>query len=97
VLDLTLRRMRQIRDVILERQDEDRRASLSVRENELRTTAQFIAATTGSKRLMAEAGRVRLLTPLRDPQTGTVLRANSRNGSYEVMVGMFGQMEQGRG
>jgi hypothetical protein len=97
ILDLTIARLRQIRDVILERQGEDRRADLTVREVELRTTTQFIAAAAGSKQLVSQADKVRLLPPPTDATTGRVLRPNDRIGSYERMVGQFRHLEEGVG
>lgn len=60
ILDLTLGRMRQIRDVILERRDEDWRRELDVRETELQYTCQMIAASAGHKEGVKEAQRFRL-------------------------------------
>lgn len=45
ILDLTMPRLRQVRDVIIERQREQRYRRLVDKENEVRTLAQFSAQT----------------------------------------------------
>lgn len=64
ILDLTLGRMRQIREVIWERQEQDRRRELRVREIELQTLASYIAASGGSKEGVRSASKIRLVPPL---------------------------------
>lgn len=66
ILDLTMQRMAQIRQVIWERQAEDRRKELSVREVELRTLASYIAASAGNKAGMEAAKRITLQPPETD-------------------------------
>lgn len=60
VLDLTMSRIRQTREVIWERQAETRSRDLSVREVELRTLASFMAQ---SEEAQAVAAQIRLLPP----------------------------------
>lgn len=60
VLDLTMARMRQIREVIWERQAEESRRDLSVREVELRIMASYMAQ---SEDALASAREIRLLPP----------------------------------
>lgn len=61
ILDLTMARLRQVREVIWERQAEDWRRDLTVREVELRTLASFIAGAAGNRAGVREAAAIRLL------------------------------------
>ena len=60
VLDLTMARMRQVREVIWERVAEERRAVLTVKQFELRTLASFMAQTEEAG---AAASTIQLLAP----------------------------------
>lgn len=71
ILNLTMARLRQVRDVIWERQGLDRRAELKVREIELRTTAHFIAAAAGWNDGVRSAAKVTLVPPLPGPDGKT--------------------------
>lgn len=66
-----MQRMNQIREVIWERQGEDRRRDLSVREVELKTLASYIAGSAGHKQGVKSAERIRLL-PDEPSQPGQV-------------------------
>lgn len=50
VLDLTLGRFRQIRDVIFERQAEERRKTLQLEETKVKTLAQFLARSAKAEK-----------------------------------------------
>lgn len=63
ILDLTMQRTAQIREVIWERQEEDRRRDLTVREVELKTLASYIAASAGNEAGMKSAQQITLLAP----------------------------------
>lgn len=63
ILNLTLGRMRQIREIIWERTDQDRRRELRVREVELQTLASYIAGAGGNKEGVKSAQRIRLVPP----------------------------------
>ena len=80
-------RMRQIREVIWERQAEDRRRDLSVREVELRTLASFIAGSAGNKKGVNEAAKIRLLPPDDDP---VVSASEPKPIPYELAQRWFG-------
>lgn len=56
-------RLTQIREVIWERRNQERRNDLQVRETELRTLAGFIAAAGGHKEGVKAAERISLLEP----------------------------------
>lgn len=60
ILDLTLGRMRQARDVALERLDEDWKQDLRVREQELRWICGTVAASMGNKKGVKAAARIEL-------------------------------------
>jgi hypothetical protein len=62
-LDLTMQRMRQIREEISRRLVEDRRRDLAVTTQIARLNAQFTAAAAGAKKLLADANQVNLLPP----------------------------------
>lgn len=72
ILDLTMARMRQVREVIWERQAEDRRNDLTVREIELRTLAGYIAGAAGDKQGVKNAAKIRLVPP--DPAAPRQIR-----------------------
>lgn len=80
VLDLTLGRLRQCREIVFERQAEERRRDLSVREVELRILAQFMAQSPEAAK---DAQRIELLDRPKD------LTAEPATGSYEKALGMF--------
>lgn len=63
ILDLTLVRMRQIREVIFEREAETRRQSLSDKETELRILASY---TARSNEALKSAQRIALLARPKD-------------------------------
>jgi len=82
ILDLTLARMRQARDVIWERRAEEWKRDLRKKEQELRTLAGFIAGAAGWKDGVKNAARIELyersreerLAPENLPATETVMR-----------------------
>lgn len=61
ILDLTMARMRQVREVIMERQGEARRQALADKQNELQILASFIASSAGHKDGVAAAKKISLL------------------------------------
>lgn len=67
ILDLTMQRMAQIRSVIWERQDEEHRKMLSVKEVELRTLASYIAASAGNEKGVKSAAQITLVPPEKAP------------------------------
>lgn len=83
ILDLTLARMRQIREIIWERTEQERRSELRVREVELRTLASYIAASGGSKDGVKSAQRIRLVAPLEGEKDVQMI-------PYEKAVRLFG-------
>jgi hypothetical protein len=62
ILDTTFQRLRQIHEVIMERQNEEHRQTLRDRTEEIRLLGQIFAAPYGDK-LMAQAAQVSLLPP----------------------------------
>lgn len=88
ILDLTMARMRQAREVIWERQAEENRRDLSVREIELRTLASYIAGAAGHKQGVKDAGKIRLLPAEVDPDTGKKV---TRPIPYSKAVAWFGK------
>lgn len=81
ILDLTLSRMRQIRDVIWERQGEERRLMLRDKEVELQILASFTAQTDKAQRL---AARISLVKPP---------KSEPSMPSTERVLGLFGGAE----
>lgn len=60
ILDLTMERVAQVRDVIRERMAEEKRQDLQVRETELRILAGHVHAAAGNKKGMKSADKIRL-------------------------------------
>lgn len=64
ILDLPLVRMRQIREVIFERRAHDRRQALLDKETEVRTLAQYVAATAqhdGAQQMIDSASQIQFV------------------------------------
>lgn len=78
ILDLTLQRMRQIREVIFERRAEARRLDLRDKESELRILASYMAQ---NKKAAKQAEKITLL---KAPKGKAVVP------SFERAVGLFG-------
>lgn len=78
ILDLTLQRMRQCREVALERIDEERRRELRVREMEVRHLASMVAGAAGWKQGVSAARRIQLFERRKEdmalPSTERVVR-----------------------
>lgn len=68
MLDLSLGRLLQVRDMVLEAQVDEQRRQLANRQQELRIMATFVAAASGSRELMRDAEGITLLAPLDDDQ-----------------------------
>lgn len=90
ILDLTMSRMRQAREIIWEREAEERRRDLTVRETELRTLTSFIAGAAGWKAGQKSAAKIRLL-PSEKPK-GVV---DSATGLRMVPAEMVGSLFDG--
>lgn len=75
LLQVTLTRLRQMREIIFRRRREELHRELEIRENELRTICQFIAAAQGQKKLAKQAAGLKLYRrPRAMPSTERVER-----------------------
>lgn len=63
ILDLTLERLRQVREVVVERHGEEERHRLRLKEQELQVLCSYIAGSAGHKDGVSSAARIRLLKP----------------------------------
>jgi hypothetical protein len=79
--------LRQVHDVIEERQAERRRLDLAWRGAEVRMICQFVAAASGSAQLLTAAGAVTLLPEDPDEQEAA---AEPRMLTAEQARSMFG-------
>lgn len=80
LLNVTLGRLHQMREVILLRRRDEHEADLLVRETGLRAVMSTIMASVGSKKGAKEAARFKLFER----------RKVKKLASYEQIVGMFG-------
>lgn len=80
LLNVTLGRLHQMREVILLRRRDEHEADLLVRETGLRAVMSTIMASVGSKKGAKEAARFKLFER----------RRVKKLASYEQIVGMFG-------
>lgn len=80
LLNVTLGRLHQMREVILQRRRDEHEADLLVRETGLRAVMSTIMASVGSKKGAKEAARFKLFER----------RRVKKLASYEQIVGMFG-------
>jgi len=80
LLNVTLGRLHQMREVILQRKRDDREDEMLVRETGLRAVMSTIMASVGSKKGAKEAARFKLFER----------RRVKKLASYEQIVGMFG-------
>jgi hypothetical protein len=77
--------LRQVHDVIEERQAERRRVDLAWRSEEVRTMVMFVAAASGSKELLADASRVSLLPddePAGEPAGPRIMSVTEARGMF---------------
>jgi hypothetical protein len=81
ILDLTMERIRQCRDVILERKVEDHKRDLRVKELEVQRMTAYIAGAAGWKDGVKNAGRFELYE--RTPEDRPL-------PSYERLTKLFG-------
>jgi hypothetical protein len=95
ILDLTLTRIRQVREVILTRQGETREQDLTVEERKLQALVGAIHAAAGNKKGAAAAQEIRLFErsdgqkPQREvPRTEAVL---AQFGGVDRLYGLFTQ------
>ena len=80
ILDLTLSRLRQVRDVIFERQREEKRDATAARETDLQVLVGAIHAANGNASGAKAAAKLELQ---KKPKI-------MRRGSFEAVLGMFG-------
>lgn len=82
---MTLGRLHQMREVILQRKRDDREDDMVIQETGLRAIMSTIMASVGSKKGAKEAARFKLFER----------RRVKKLASYEQIVGMFGGGDDG--
>lgn len=82
---MTLGRLHQMREVILQRKRDDREDDMVLQETGLRAIMSTIMASVGSKKGAKEAARFKLFER----------RRVKKLASYEQIVGMFGGGDDG--
>ena len=88
ILDLTMARLTQIRAVIWERRNEERRTALRDKETELRILAGYIAGSAGHKEGVAAAEKISLV-PSDCPADGQRQIDPDRLPSTSMVTRMF--------
>jgi hypothetical protein len=84
ILDLPFGRVRQVHDVIVEREGEQQHLDLMIRSVELRTLCQYVAAAGGGQKLLDTARAVSLLPDEERPKPAV------REIPFATAMRMFG-------